>query len=232
MRSAHKVFVLLAAGIFLCPIGAFGQDDAPSLGDVARQARLQKQKDAQTTQPIKAGQNQNPSKDGQSKDGPGAATPAGANATPAAATPAGGASGNSPAKDGTEGKAKHVITNDEIPEHVGPTSTHPPNGPVQGTYVPTYYPPQVASAEQWKAGIQQMKNNIASVQQSISQVSASIQYAGGNCVANCVEWNEHQKQKQDQVEQMKQQIEQMQKTLEDMQDAARKQGFGSSVYDP
>ena len=31
---------------------------------------------------------------------------------------------------------------------------------------------------------------------------------------------------------MKEQLDQQQKRLEDMQDMARKQGFGSSVYDP
>jgi len=233
MRSAHK-FLVLSAGIFLCAIGAFGQDDAPSapsLGDIARQARLQKQKDAQATQPGKAGPGQN--KDGQSAAG--SATPATANSASGAPTPLpqiADAPGSTPANDGATPRTKHVVTNDEIPEHVGPTSTHPPDGQTQGTNVPTYYPAQATSAEQWKAAIQQLKNNIASTQESISQISASMQYAGGNCIANCEQWNLRQKQKQDQVEQMKQQLEQMQKSLENMQDAARKQGFGSSVYDP
>jgi hypothetical protein len=60
----------------------------------------------------------------------------------------------------------------------------------------------------------------------------SIQYASGNCVSNCVQWNERQKQKQDQVESMKGQLEEQQKHLEELQDEARKQGYGSSVYDP
>jgi hypothetical protein len=51
-------------------------------------------------------------------------------------------------------------------------------------------------------------------------------------VSNCVQWNEEQKRKQDQVETMKGELEQQQKRLEDLQEAARKQGFGSSVYDP
>jgi hypothetical protein len=70
------------------------------------------------------------------------------------------------------------------------------------------------------------------MQQSINELAASIQYAGANCVANCAQWNERQKQKQDQVDTMKSQLEQQQKALEDMQDAARKQGYGTSVYDP
>ena len=66
----------------------------------------------------------------------------------------------------------------------------------------------------------------------IESVSDSIHYAGANCVANCESWNEHQKQKQDQVEAMKSQLADQQKKLEDMQESARKQGFGSSVYEP
>src|SRR5208282_2921116 len=156
--------------------------------------------------------------------------PAAANTNPVA--PAADAPGSAAGKDAAGAKPKRVITNDEIPEHVGPTSTHPQNSPTPGTNFPPVYPAQTASAEQWKAAIQQIKSGLASMQQQINNLTASIQYAGANCVANCVQWNERQKQKQDQVDQMKQQMEQMQKSLEDAQDAARKQGFGSSVYDP
>ena len=47
-----------------------------------------------------------------------------------------------------------------------------------------------------------------------------------------IQWNEQQLRKQEQLESMKAQLEQQQKSLEEFQDAARKQGFGSSVYDP
>jgi len=184
---------------------AFGQDP-PSLGDVARQARQQKQKDAPTTP----------------------------NPVPVAATPGTDAENSSTSKDGQSAKpAKKVITNDEIPEHIGPTSTRPPSAqPVPANYPqPNRYDGKIP-AEQWKAQILSLKNNMSSLQQSIGSLSASIQYAGANCVANCVQWNERQKQKQDQLENMKAQLEQSQKMLEDMQDAARKQGYGSAVYDP
>jgi hypothetical protein len=46
-----------------------------------------------------------------------------------------------------------------------------------------------------------------------------------------VQWNERQKEKQDQVESMKAQLEEQKKQLENMQESARKQGFGSSVYE-
>ena len=89
-----------------------------------------------------------------------------------------------------------------------------------------------AGADQWKEQILAQKNSLMTLQSQISELANSIQYAGANCVANCVQWNERQQQKQEQLETMKAQLERTQKSLEDMQDAARKQGFGSSVYDP
>ncbi len=73
---------------------------------------------------------------------------------------------------------------------------------------------------------------MATLQGQIAELANSIQYAGSNCVSNCAEWNQHQQAKQQQLELMKSQLEQQQKNLEDMQDGARKQGFGSAVYDP
>jgi len=235
MRAARRNLVLLLAGILLCTVAAFGQDSTPSLGEVARQARLQKQQQQQQQQKEAQAAAQS-AKDGQSKDGETTAGPA----TPSTTTPAPGgaaqgadAQGNASAKDAQPAKGpKHVITNDEIPEHIGPTSTYPPSSQPPADSEPAVYPATKASAEQWKAGILNLKNNISSVQESMGQLAASIQYAGANCVANCAQWNERQKQKQDQVDAMKQQLEQMQKSLEDMQDAARKQGYGTAVYDP
>jgi predicted RNase H-like nuclease (RuvC/YqgF family) len=89
-----------------------------------------------------------------------------------------------------------------------------------------------ARAEQWKSQIQAQKSAIASLQREIASLSESVHYAGGNCVANCVQWNERQKEKQDRVEVMKQQLEEQEKRMEDLQESARKQGFGSSVYEP
>lgn len=205
MRT-RRIFVLVAASAFLCAVLAYGQD-SQSLGDVARQARMQKQqKDTQA----KDTPAQN--KDAQNKDVSGT---------------------DSTAKDAQLPKSPHVITNDEIPEHVGPTitSAHGSQAPYPTEEQPNYGTRKVP-AEQWKSQIQAQKNAIATLQREIASLSESVHYAGGNCVANCVQWNERQKEKQDRVETMKAQLEQQQKQLEDMQEAARKQGFGSSVYDP
>jgi hypothetical protein len=130
-------------------------------------------------------------------------------------------------------KPTKVITNDDLPEHRGSTvkptaspetqsSTDAPSGNGNGK----------AAAEQWKSQIQAQKAAIASLQAEIASLSESVRYAGANCVANCVQWNERQKEKQDRVEVMKHQLEDQQKHLEDLQESARKQGFGSAVYDP
>ena len=209
LRCRPIALLFVCTVVFAVP--SFGQD-SPSLGDVARQARLQKQqadKDAQD-----ASKNA-PAKDPQGKNIPGTNAPA-----------------NDPTATVQPPKApKKIITNDEIPEHIGPTKTSPTPYP-QSTV--TYAQPvgyNQAIAEQWKSQILQMKNYIASMQTQITQLEQSVRYPG-NCVANCVKRNEREQQKQQQAEAMKQQVESQQKQLERTQEMLRRQGFGSSVYDP
>jgi hypothetical protein len=206
MRT-RRFLVFLAVSAFSWVCLAYGQD-SQSLGDVARQARQQKQqKDAQA----KDASAQNSNKDVSSK---------------AASGP------DANAKDAQPPKAPHVITNDEIPEHVGPTGTARGPQTYRTPDAPTNSGNRDARAEQWKSQIQNQKAAIASLQGEIASLNESVHYAGGNCVANCVQWNERQKEKQDRVAVMQQQLEEQQKRLEDLQESARKQGFGSSVYDP
>lgn len=139
------------------------------------------------------------------------------------------ASGATPAPPA---KTAHLVTNDDAPERasVTPVSTHAAS--------PAPAEPQSdtgdhqAKAENWKSQILAQKNAVAQLQQDMKSLSDSIHYAGGNCIANCAQWNERQQQKQQEVDTMKAQLEEQQKALEEMQEAARKEGFGSSVYDP
>jgi hypothetical protein len=128
-------------------------------------------------------------------------------------------------------KPVKIITNEEIPER--PEMAAPRrNGTrevTQANYPATEskFPP-----EHWKSQILAQKNQIASLEGQVNQINESIRFAPANCVANCVGWNERQREKQQQVERMQAQLEDQKRRLEEMQDSARKQGYGSSVYDP
>jgi hypothetical protein len=176
---------LLLLAVFACMPLAFNQD-SQSVGDVARQARQQKQD--------KAGQDK-------------------------AAPPS---------------KPPKVITNDEIPEHPGDASEMSPsaNDAAAGNPSPSLAGPTKASPDQWKALIRAQKNVIRSLQSSIDKLNDSIQFAPGNCVAGCVQWNERQKQKQQEVERLRSNLDTQKKSLERLQVQARQQGYGSSIYDP
>jgi len=213
------ILTFLAVGAFLCAFAAYGQDST-SVADAARQARAQKQqRDAaeasKSTQP----------KDASGKDSP---------TNPSAANDASVTDKDKDKnKDAEPPKPpKKVITNDEIPEHIGPTRTLPPNPGTtypQPNYYPANYPNQ---ADYWKNQIQGQKNYIISMQAQIDALTESLHDSGGNCVTNCVLKNETLLQKQQRLEMMKEQLKQMQKQLEQVQEMARKQGYGSSVYDP
>jgi hypothetical protein len=129
-------------------------------------------------------------------------------------------------------KPAHVITNEELPQRANTSSAAPKEGDASATTTVVATGTRDEQGQQFKDQIQSQKQAISALQQQISQVSDSIHYAGGNCVSNCVQWNERQKQKQDEVEGMKTQLADQQKKLEEMQEAARKQGFGSSIYEP
>jgi hypothetical protein len=202
----RKIVMILAGVLCGVALSACAQDDTPSLGDVARQSRQQRQQQ-KDTQPKAAETRTNKEVQNQVPD-----------ATAKVTAP-------------TERK---VITNDEIPSHIGPTATyqpgqlqtwaHPGNDHQDGSEKP--------SAEAVTAQFRAMKDSLASLETTIADASESIQYAGGNCVTNCVQWNEQQKRKQDQIDALKAQLAEGRQQLEQMQEAARKQGYGSAVYDP
>lgn len=87
-------------------------------------------------------------------------------------------------------------------------------------------------ADHWKSQIQAQKNLLRSLEQEIDKLNDSIHFAPGNCVTNCVEWNQRQKQKQRGGDRLRAQLEDQKKRLQQMQESARQQGCGNSVYDP
>lgn len=129
-------------------------------------------------------------------------------------------------------KAAHIVTNDDTPERATVTtaSVHQ-KLPSESEAQPTAGD-RNALAERYKSEILAQKTTIAALEQDIRTIGDSIHFAGGNCVANCAQWNEHQQEKQQQVETMKTQLEEQRKLLEDLQEEARKAGFGGSVTEP
>jgi hypothetical protein len=199
----RKLALVLLFGCALSWAGvACAQDDSPSLGDVARQARQQKQqKDAQVAKESQSSATSNESAQANETTG----------------------------KAQTPKPPKKIITNEEIPEHFGPTRAAEPGTALVASPQQSGEQP---GADNVKSQIVQIKNNIASLQSQIADLEQSVHYTGNNCVYGCAQWNENQQKKQQQVETMKQQLAQQQENLEHVQEMARKQGYGSSVYDP
>lgn len=137
----------------------------------------------------------------------------------------------SKASPGKDAKPSKVITNEEIPEHDASDAPHS-SSTVESSNSTVSADGAKAPAEHWKSQIQSEKGQIAAAQKQIAQLNESIRFAPANCVGRCVEWNERQREKQQQVERMQTQLDAQKKHLEEMQESARKQGYGSSVYDP
>jgi len=135
-------------------------------------------------------------------------------------------------KTKTAAKASRVITDEEV---VHSTNDPPPAVTQNDSSTATSAadaPTGKLPPDQWKSRISAQKNAVSTLQSNIDKVNESIQFAPGNCVSGCVQWNERQKQKQAEVERMQAELKEQQKRLEEMQDAARQQGYGSSVTDP
>jgi len=170
------VSILLLFGAVVYP------QDSPSLGDVARKARQQKQEKEAKSQTT------------------------------------------------TDAQPPKVITNEQIPEHpeLAPKASN--NRDHENT--PKSFYDGKLTAEQWKSQIQKQQEVVQHQETELNQLKDSIQFAPGNCVYNCVQWNEAQKQKQDRAERMGEALDESKRQLEQMQENARQQGYGSSVYEP
>jgi hypothetical protein len=129
-----------------------------------------------------------------------------------------------------EGKETKVITNADLPAHSeDPAPAVSDDGKAEPSTA-SHEPKQ--GSEEMKSRIQDEKHAITELQQRIEEINGSIRFAPENCVRNCVQWNERQERKQQEVQQMQSRLDEEKRHLEEMQESARKQGFGSSVYDP
>jgi hypothetical protein len=126
-------------------------------------------------------------------------------------------------------KPSHVIANDEIPEHtprVPSNAQKRPSGSMTAASKEVKRPP-----EYWKAQVQQLKNSMASLQRRIDVLNGSLHAVLTNSNDQPV-WNLREKEREHQLSELQAQMCDLQRRLEDTQEAARRQGYGSSVYDP
>jgi hypothetical protein len=126
--------------------------------------------------------------------------------------------------------APKVITNEDLPEH--PNSDDSAASSQVSSEGAHDRPMGSKSPEQWKAEIATQRRSVEELQSQMDRLNSSIHFAPGNCVRNCVQFNEHQIRKQDEVQHMRTELEEQKKKLEDMQEAARKEGYGNAVYEP
>lgn len=122
-----------------------------------------------------------------------------------------------------------VITNEDLPAH---TESDDASATTQRSGETPSQTLGSKPADQWKSEIEAQRRSVENLQSQLDRLNSSIHFAPGNCVRNCVQWNEHQVQKQDEVQQMQSELEQQKKKLDDMQEAARKEGYGNAVYEP
>lgn len=192
-----RLLILFAAGVSACALAASAQD-APPLGDVARQTRVEKQQPAQNS------------------------------STPAPASNS--SSDGTTSQAGGQPKTSRVITNDDLPEHhAAPASA--PAVPNRGNLRPLVVYEIKRPAQYWKTQALQLKSAIAQVQRHIDTLTDSLHAVLTNSTDEPV-WNYREKERQRQITDLQTQLSDLHRRLEDTQEAARRQGYGSSVYDP
>ncbi len=198
----------------------------PSLGDYARQLRLKKQQREAQLHQAKENAKEN-GNEKEEKQTPAPETQS-ADVKPAQqtqeVTPGPHAAAAPPVQQTPDVTPKpqakpQVVTTAEIP---GRATVTPAS--VRQTVTPAPQSqeiPSEAQVRQWKKEIQQQKSLVASLQQDIANLKNSIHFAGGNCIANCDQWNDRQKQKKQDLETLQAQLQQQQGILAEMLEAER-----------
>src|ERR1700758_2091333 len=189
-----RLFTLFAIGVSAGALTASAQD-APPLGDVVRQTRVEKQQPAEKS-----------------------------------TTPASKDASDETTAQATQPKTSHVITNEDLPEHNAAPAPAPAS-PNRGNLRPAVVHEVKRPAEYWKNHALQLKNSIAQVQRHIDTLTDSLHAVLTNSTDEPV-WNYREKERQRQITDLQAQLSDLRRRLEDTQEAARRQGYGSSVYDP
>jgi hypothetical protein len=136
-------------------------------------------------------------------------------------------------REKTKDTKPKILTNADIPPHSDdePDTISEIGGPDKAPLpVPSNGPRQ--SSEHLRSQIQQEKSRVAELQRQIEEINRSIHFAPADCVRGCLQWNQRQEQKQQQVERLQAQLQEQKQRLAELEESARQQGFGSSVFDP
>ncbi len=192
-----RLLILFTASVSAFALTASAQD-APPLGDVARQSRVEKQQPAQNS------------------------------STPAAVSNS-SSDGTAP-QAGAQPKTSHIITNDDLPEHHAAPAPAPAS-PNRGNLHPAGVYEIKRPAQYWKTQALQLKSAIAQMQRHLDTLTDSLHAVLTNSTDEPV-WNYREKDRQRQITDLQAQLSDLHRRLEDTQEAARRQGYGSSVYDP
>lgn len=126
-----------------------------------------------------------------------------------------------------------VVTNEDLPDHGD--SAGGSSQPSSAVTMPSATPDSASKGErgqQWQKAIQQQKAAVADMQGQLDKLNASIHYVEANRYSNGVEYNQYQARKQEEAQRMQKQLDEQKEKLSAMQESARREGFGSSIYDP
>ncbi len=125
---------------------------------------------------------------------------------------------------------RKVVTDDDLPTHPAESTdavTKERSGEASSQPINSD-----SNAEQVKANFVSAKKQIADFKAQLEKLRASVHYVEANRYTNGVQYNQHQQRKEQEADRMQKQLDEAEKKLQSMQEAARKAGFGSSVYDP
>jgi hypothetical protein len=129
--------------------------------------------------------------------------------------------------------AAKVVTNDEIPESTDASaSSSDDTEAAPESSAPVARGAEKKTAEQWKAEIEASKSRIAALQNQVEKLNDSVHFVEANRYYNGVQYNQYQMKKQQEAQRLQKQLDTEKKALGDAQESARKDGFGTAVYDP
>lgn len=127
-------------------------------------------------------------------------------------------------------KTSHVITNEDLPANHAVLAPAPAEAN-RGNLRPAGATEIKHPAAYWKAQALQLKNSIAQVQRRIDVLTDSLRAVLTNSTDEPV-WNYREKERQRQIDDLQARLNDLRRRLEETQESARRQGYGSSVYDP